>query len=48
MTPQRTYTDYLQDILTAATHAMRFIGGVDLDAFRQDVEKVYNEHDAPR
>ncbi len=39
MTSQRSYTDYLEDILTAATNAMQFIAGVDLDAFRQDVEK---------
>ena len=34
MTPRRTYVDYLQDILEAATHAAEFIAGIDLDAFR--------------
>ena len=41
MTPRRTYVDYLQDILAAATHAAEFIAGIDLDTFRQDTEKVY-------
>jgi len=41
MTPRRTYQDYLQDILEAATHAAEFIAGIDLDTFRQDTEKVY-------
>ena len=41
MTPQRTYVDYLQDILDAATHAAEFIAGIDLDTFSQDTEKVY-------
>ena len=43
MTPRRTYQDYLQDILEAATHAAEFIAGIDLDAFRQDTGKVYRE-----
>jgi uncharacterized protein with HEPN domain len=41
MTPRRTYTDYLEDILTAATHAAQFVAGIGLDTFRQDTEKVY-------
>jgi uncharacterized protein with HEPN domain len=41
MTPRRTYVDYLQDILEAATHAAEFIAGIDLDTFSQDTEKVY-------
>jgi uncharacterized protein with HEPN domain len=41
MTARRTYVDYLQDILAAATHAAQFVAGIDLDAFSRDTEKVY-------
>ena len=41
MTLRRTYKDYLQDILVAATHAVEFIADTSLEAFSDDVQKVY-------
>ena len=38
---QRSYEDFLQDILTAATHAIEFIEGQELTDFQADVEKQY-------
>jgi uncharacterized protein with HEPN domain len=41
MSAKRVYTDYLSDILIAATHAQSFVAGLNFDAFQADPEKVY-------
>ena len=41
MSVQRVYTDYLSDILIAATNAQNFVAGLHFDAFQADAEKVY-------
>jgi uncharacterized protein with HEPN domain len=41
MKSNREYTDYLQDILEAATKARQFVKDVDLEAFRANEEKVF-------
>ncbi|PIV23972.1 MAG: DUF86 domain-containing protein [Deltaproteobacteria bacterium CG_4_8_14_3_um_filter_45_9] len=41
MKSNREYTDYLQDILDAAGKAMRFVKGVDFEAFCANEEKVF-------
>ena len=38
MSAKRVYTDYLSDILIAATHAQNFVVGLDFDAFQADPE----------
>jgi len=38
---QRSYEDFLQDILTAATHAIEFTESLKLSDFQRDVEKQY-------
>ena len=43
MKSNREYTDYLQDILEAATKARQFVKDVDFEAFRTDDEKGYKE-----
>jgi len=40
MRAKRVYTDYLRDILDAAEKVMRFVEGVDFEAFRANDEKV--------
>ena len=40
MKAKRVYSDYLSDILIAASHAQNFVAGLDLDAFQADPEKV--------
>jgi uncharacterized protein with HEPN domain len=37
----RTYDDYLQDILDAASRAVMFLDGVDFGAFEDNIEKQY-------
>lgn len=41
MKSNREYTDYLQDILEAATKARQFVKDVDFEAFRANEEKVF-------
>jgi len=41
MSAKRVYTDYLSDILIAATNAQNFVAGLNFDAFQADAEKVY-------
>jgi uncharacterized protein with HEPN domain len=39
--PERTYVDYLRDILDAATSAQEFVAGLDADAFIADKRTNY-------
>jgi len=41
MRRRREYVDYLRDMLDGAAKALRFVEGVDLDAFRTNDEKVF-------
>jgi len=41
MKSNREYTDYLQDILNAATKARQFVKDVEFEAFRANDEKVF-------
>ena len=41
MKSNREYTDYLQDILNAATKARQFVKDVAFEAFRANDEKVF-------
>lgn len=37
----RTYDDYLQDILEAASHAVIFLNGIEFETFAKSIEKQY-------
>ena len=37
----RTYDDYLQDILDAASRAVIFLDGIDFEDFEDNIEKQY-------
>ncbi len=39
--PRREYVDYLRDILDATQKALRFVEGVDFEAFVANDEKVF-------
>ncbi|MFN8499152.1 MAG: DUF86 domain-containing protein [Anaerolineae bacterium] len=41
MSSDRTYVDYLRDILAAAQNAETFIQGMDHDTFAEDTKTVY-------
>ena len=37
----RTYDDYLQDMLDASSRAMTFLDGIEFAAFEENIEKQY-------
>lgn len=37
----RTYDDYLQDILDAASRAILFLDGIEFSTFEENIEKQY-------
>lgn len=41
MSPERTYGDYLADILDAADKVARFVEGLTFDAFGQDDKTIF-------
>jgi uncharacterized protein with HEPN domain len=41
MKSKREYTDYLRDMLDASTKAIRFVEGVNFEAFSRHEEKVF-------
>jgi uncharacterized protein with HEPN domain len=41
MTSQRTYLDYLDDIVTALGAISAFLQGLDLDGFHDDIKTIY-------